>query len=282
MNSVAKDQDERRKRMQRKLAAAERFSSELALLLSLLVHAALFCCLKIEKRPRNNALANTMPDCVLLSPYSEKARWTGWERELRAWRVLADPTLFTVSDEELGFGYVRRGERELPATEVPAFRYQVSLSEDTPFAAFSLAVPLPGLSNEISAKWRAAPPPLPSAPPVTPLPKGEVIWRLPDGTLLSDVPALNKDELDQALASAGPGDSPTVIEVNRETDLVRIRVRESCGNPGLDRLLVKTLRKCVIRIRNQKTQPSEQSSVFGDCFPAEGQSRTFEVDWRLL
>ncbi len=269
---------ERAQRKVKNLASSRRLCSELAILATLLIHLALFYSFKMLPPSESQKVSAPEPDCILLSPLAETNKAL-WEKNLLAWYFLADPTLITLPDDQLGFGVVRNGERIIPLRHTPRFEYTVKLSEEKGQPNFALARHLAPVEPEISDKWSAAGPRMPEAPTVTPLPAG-IVWRFPDGMRLPDAPQLDSDKIKTAIQTAKPPLRPTLIEVNQEATFTRVRIRQPSGNLLLDQLAVKQLKQEISRIkrRNHYQQKTETRSYL----PKKGQTRCFEVEWRLL
>lgn len=250
---------------------------EVALLCALFLHVAFLYAFRIRpnERPQWTSSAST-PDCVFLSPPGEASEW---EREIRAWCSLADPTLLSLPNESRGFSRVRREERVLPYSAVPPYEYASSFAQEPAFPELALSDEPRPLQDEVSRTWRTTPAPVPADPPTTPLPDG-IVWRLPGGTVLSGMPDLPEDDVRKASASTPPTGC-TRLEVIRDQRRLRVRVRRPCGNSQLDLLLLATVTRAVRRLeRQEELGKTVADSVLYPSVP--GDIRTVEVEWRLL
>ena len=265
---------ERTQRRRRFKAPSGRLVAELAVLGVLLLHVAFFYLFRVQSGGGREVPADTIPDCVFVSPLADAA---AWEKELRAWCFLADPSLFTLPDEERGFSSVRETEHTLPMTEPPVFQPALKLAEERPFPQILLAPGLPPFDREISEKWTYARPPLPEVPPTVRLPQG-VFWRFTDGTRLTDLPAPDNAEARKTTSEGGAPTASTLLEISFASSLPRVLVRRSCGNRLLDQMAVRELRKAVLK----REEVALQNGPAVSWFPAAGQRSAFEVEWRLL
>jgi len=277
---VSVDEAAEQKQQKRK-AASERLCSELALLTTLLLHAGLLYGFKVQTCVGRHVAAVSEPDCILVSPATELPQRPGprdWEKQIHAWCFLADPTLMTLPDDTVGFGEVRRNERSLPVTEAPVFQCTVALIEERQLDELTLSSALASVDHEVSAKWPLAELPRRETPPTCRLPDG-LLWRLADGTVLRDVPDVAEEDVREALAEGSSPSEASRIEIDRTGEFGRIHVRRGCGNPRLDLLLVRALRKRMFRSEFQGESATAKAS--SDCIPALGKQSAFEVEWRL-
>ena len=257
------------------LKVDSRRRAEIALLLALFFHVAFLYAFRIRPHGRPQRPSTATPDCVFLSPPGEALEW---EREIRAWCELADPTLLSLPNESRGFSRVRREERVLPYSDVPPYEYASAFAPERTFAELSLSDEPRPMEAEVSRAWQATPAPVPPEPPTKPLPDG-IVWRLPDGTVLAGMPELPEDDVREASKATAP-EAPTRVEITRDQRRLRIRVRRPCGSPELDLLLLKAVTREVRRLERQEELGKTVASVL---YPsASGDVRTVEVEWRLL
>ena len=275
-----------RHRSEAQKAVSARLCSELALLGTLLLHAMLFYAFRGSTAPDVRIAPRNAPECVWVSPAASQT----WEKEIYAWCLLADPTLLSLPDERYGFARVRRGERVLPHRSTPAFEVPDETEETAAFPPLRLSPPALDVANALANRWPAAELPALEPPRLARLPEG-VLWRFPDGTVLSGVPELDMDEVVAALREGPLPTCPTGIGLARaeagptvglgQTGAPgRVRVLQQCSNQRLDDLLVRTLRRALARLDQDSATVATGKDA--SCFPTPGGSIAFEVEWRLV
>jgi len=135
------------------------------------------------------------------------------------------------------------------------------------------------MDSEIHTKWKLPPVQIPKSPPTAEFPS-RLVWRYPDGKLLEEIPEVDEQAVRGAITAGPVPSAPTRIELDHRGDWTRVLVRRSCGNRGLDMLVVSALRKilfpreCRSKYLGARKPPSY-------C-PEAGNSSTLEVEWRLL
>jgi hypothetical protein len=251
----------------------KRLRAEQALLVVLALHAAFLCLFRVHPYRQPSRVSDEEPACTFVAPAGEGL---AWEEEMHAWAELEDPALLSLPDETHGFARFRKGELVLPCHEVPAFGYQLTLEPEQGFSRLSLSAALPGFPDEIGRTWASSPPQLPAEAPFGRLPVG-FVWRLPDGTVLADMPKFRDEEVRAAMAATMPTEA-TRVDVSRDLRNVRVRVQRSCGNRDLDMMVVRQLTRALAGL-DRKPELKKSEGV-GLCFPDPGASSLVEVEWR--
>jgi len=253
--------------------AANRLPTELAILLTIAMHVALFYGFRMRQVAPGSELASRHePRTVLLSPPTGGHRW---EQDLHAWSRIADPTLLSLPNERYGFSRIRRDERERPVSPPPAYPFPTKPIAERDLPLIHLAHLPDSLGDTIRRNWALPNPTLPPPPEPAVLPEG-VIWRLADGTPLARQPEVPLESLAQRL-SEEPADRPTQIDLSRPGQRLRVRVRHSCGNAALDIAAVKALagelRHCEL------SDTPDQAPTY---LPAGTETVQIEVEWRRV
>ena len=250
----------------------------IALLLALFFHVLFLYAFRVKgPLPRETAPAAEDPPVVFLSPASQSEPW---ERELRAWCDMADPTIFSLPHEVLGFSSVREGPRVLPVQDPPAYEFDAALLTERELEALVLAEKAPPMERRIAETW---PRPAPEAP--APAPSGALapglIWRRPDGTRLGDVPDLDAEAVFDALSREKP-EGPTRVLLVYEGGRPRVHVRAPSGNRALDLLLVRTVSRLLADVHRSAEYGRGNGAAPYEWLPGPGERAEIEVEWRLV
>jgi hypothetical protein len=245
------------------------------LLSAVLLHVLFFRAFKAQS-PQASKQPGTRsePDCVLLSP--DRQGWY-WEKELRAWCKIADPTLLSLPNETLGFSSVRHQGKIEYYTGAPVFLPQVPLASEASVPELPVNLGLE-VSEAIRKTWPIRPPQMPLALPPSRLPE-TVLWRLSDGTPLKDLPNYSKEQVLEVVKTLPPAGA-TRIEVVKSWRLLRFRVVQSCGNRDLDMLALGDLKEKLqpLSTGSERALSAELESLLP---MVDGESHTVEVEWRL-
>ncbi len=255
-----------------------RLAVESALLGVLLFHAFLLYGFRLAP-PKSVARAGRdTTHCVLLAP-EKKAR--AEERALWAWYYLADPSIFTLPNEEIGFSRVRNERPKLPYTPPPPYQYIIAYQPEFPLPMPPLASPWPPPADAVAADWPAPRIPPLGDPSLGSVPQHAIVWHCPDGRRIPDPPDLPEDKAAD-LVNANLHDlvHPTRIEILHTAQRIRIVLRRSCGNAALDALAVDALIRQAGEIQRRLAATPEAGRP--SWFPDKGDERTVEIEWRLL
>ena len=244
----------------------------LALLLSVAVHFVLAYSIRIDAHQPVALTTETGPECVMAGNGGIQHQW---ERELKVWSLMQDPTIMTLPNYELGFSSVLDDAGPLPCLPVPPYELAVALAAEKPVKKLTLAVTTPSLIEAIRATW---PRREPDAEAVTAaeLPK-TLIWRTMDGQVIEAPPPVAAKALSEALTQGTPV-RPTRIAITRLGTLASPRLQASCGVARLDQLALAMIGSRLSKLEGRaETDASAGPDPF---FPAIGGRRVVEVEWR--
>jgi len=260
---------------QRKTIVGDHLPWLAAVLGTLLLHTLFFNSLgMLPPTPAASSIIKPHPKCVMLSP---PASAQAWENELRAWCLLADPTLLSLPSETLGFSRFRTATRPMPRREIPSYSYSHDFMPVTIHTPPPLIGKQQALSLAIAANWPQPLPQIITQPVAATLPTG-IIWRRRDGTLLEHALKLPDDAVNSAAATAELN-GPSQVEISRRLNNTRVRLLKSSGNRALDQLLIENLTRQVGFFLNSPQRRQEPAAQL--YFPDEETPQQFEVEWRL-
>ena len=217
--------------------------------------------------------------CVLVSPRGA-AGIRAWERNLYDWAALRDPTLLVLPNERFGFSRERFAKLDIPCAPVPPYRSGMTPVGQTAPAALALREGSVSLAERVAAAGEPIRPSPPEPIVVVPLLRG-VFWRLPEGRLLSGLPAPDERAVRAAWAQ-GTAKSPTLLRVSRGERLAttRVQVIGGCGNAALDTLAVDVLRRAVgLQELQDRLQPEGRTRA--EYVPALAGETELQVEWGL-
>jgi len=257
-----------------------RIFAELGLLCTLAFHGLLYYGFRL--RPPQEKMVSTVTEsrCIFVGT-AENQKPMPWEQNLLTWATLMDPTAVAKDDEQRGFSRARRLPTSPPLTPFPTYAFDLLLATEKAQIPLVLSRPLPPLAETFRKNWTLSLPPLPQAPEVPTFPIG-IIWRTTHGEMITDGPQIPLTALQQSLHGKEVPQRPTRVEIIRDAEqkYSRLRLRKSCGNAGLDKIVIKSLRKELFSL--ELGEKYHGQSVKRSYWPALGSRRSVEVDWSML
>jgi len=216
--------------------------------------------------------------CVLLPP-PEAADIRTWERNLYDWAALRDPTLLVLPNERFGFSRERFAKLEIPSAAVPPYHFSLRPVRPEPLPPVVLCGRVASLPERVASAGEPIQPPPVEPVLVEPLPQ-MTFWRLPDGRMVSGLPAFDERQVREAVAVGPAPKSPTTLRVSRVERLAtaRIVVTGSSANPALDGLALSVLRRAV-GVQEMLERLPGKTLPRPDYLPPFGQDLEVQVEW---
>ena len=245
----------------------------LGLLVAVIIHYGLTATLRFAPGKDEKHSARKEP---VVTTITGRDNLQIWEPELIAWAEVVDPTLISLPHTTLGFSSVRLGKTHRLKVSIPAYKPRIDEVDYKLTPALELQ--LSGFNFSDLSTPPLQRPKLPvKAPTPKPVPQ-RVIWRTGQGQTIPHMLRRLPDDIQkQVKPEALTG--PTVIEIQKMRDFVRLRLLQSSGSRLLDRFATRLIGKKTAVAEAGKNSPEEIAA--NPFIPAPDKTQTIEVEWRL-
>lgn len=249
----------------------------IALSAALLLHAAALLLIETPEGSRPDTdNASVHPQTVMTSK-SESA--LSWEEELADIISIRKPELFALPDYVLGFSSPLAKAVDKPHKEPTRYRLQLNYAE--PPESLPLNIECERLPfDKLVQKNLTLPPLKPTMrADLTLLPVPEdIIWRFPEGTVITGLPNQLPSNLEEIAAEEGVNNL-TRLEFLRGQNSLRMRLRDSSGNAVLDNFAMRLLGREIAMV-DTRVLPSADAKSQRILSLEPHSSRSVEIDWR--
>ena len=257
-----------------KNSSSEKFFYLIAIMAVCGFHALLFVLFRFETPEKGAEDQNIRHLANVTMLPIEKNPALPWQANLIASLELLDPTVLSLPNTSYGFSNVRSLEFERPFSEITAYDMAVELTPAPPFSPIQIGDPVDDLIHAVNSKSRLE---IASdfhdvSPPTRV--GSNIYWTNADGTILDRLPSVSlskETDDDKQLITSGP----TQLQVILVETLVRVRLLGSCGNPQLDEIAVKTLRRYFLAEQSKSTTDVKTN------YELDGGNSVIYAHWRF-
>jgi len=213
----------------------------LAVLLTVALYGGTIHLFEIREPQREGLVQRRASRVVSLpDPLQRGGRHQAWQARVLAWLDLRDPTILSLPHPTRGFSGIRRDDFVRPVQDTPMAVHAIESDTFPELAEFAIIDEFQDLDQALLEARRISAPALSYDAPAEL--SRQVHWLNASGTIQTDIPALDLEALSEGQTVTGN----SVLLLQSDPEMVRVRLVRSCGNAVLDQLAVEHLREKVI------------------------------------